>query len=205
MKKIFTFMAVFALTMAASAQTVVSMYAEFDKTNSCVDVKLKNEKLVSSFSFKFLLPEGVTVVTETEDGETYELWDRDEERVKDTKKTKWSMDIRDAAEGYTMVTCYGGPGVAAGDGAIFHIPVTGTLKDKVVNFKDGQAYVPSEVEGEKGTEYTFDPFTCTILTAINSISADETKSGVIYNMAGQRVSKAVKGVYVVDGKKVAVK
>ena len=41
-------------------------------------------------------------------------------------------------------------------------------------------------------------------TAINGISADETKSGVIYNMAGQRVSKATKGIYVVDGKKVAV-
>ena len=40
--------------------------------------------------------------------------------------------------------------------------------------------------------------------AIKGISADETKSGVIYNMAGQRVSKATKGIYVVDGKKVAV-
>jgi hypothetical protein len=203
MKKIFTFMAVFALAMAASAQTV-SIYAEFDKTEKCIDVKLKNDKLVSSFSFKFLLPEGVSVVTETEDGETYELWDRDEDRVKDTKKTKWSMDIRDAAEGYTMVTCYGGPGVAAGDGAIFHIPVTCT-KGGTVNFKDAQVYIPSEVEGEKGTEINFDPFTCEIETAIKSISADETKSGVIYNMAGQRVNKAVKGVYVVDGKKVAVK
>jgi hypothetical protein len=41
-------------------------------------------------------------------------------------------------------------------------------------------------------------------TAINGISAEQTKSGVIYNMAGQRVSKATKGIYVIDGKKVAV-
>jgi hypothetical protein len=41
--------------------------------------------------------------------------------------------------------------------------------------------------------------------AINSISAEQTKSGVIYNMAGQRVSKATKGIFIVDGKKVAVK
>ena len=35
-------------------------------------------------------------------------------------------------------------------------------------------------------------------------SVNANNGNAIYNMAGQRVSKATKGIYVVDGKKVAV-
>ena len=42
-------------------------------------------------------------------------------------------------------------------------------------------------------------------TAIDAINADATESGVIYNIAGQRVNKAQKGLYIVNGKKVLVK
>jgi len=41
-------------------------------------------------------------------------------------------------------------------------------------------------------------------TGINSINAEDSKAPV-YNMAGQRVSKTQKGVYIQNGKKVAVK
>ena len=41
-------------------------------------------------------------------------------------------------------------------------------------------------------------------TGINSINAADSKAPV-YNLAGQRVSKAQKGVYIQNGKKVAVK
>ena len=41
-------------------------------------------------------------------------------------------------------------------------------------------------------------------TGINSINALDSKAP-IYNVAGQRVSKAQKGVYIQNGKKVAVK
>ena len=41
-------------------------------------------------------------------------------------------------------------------------------------------------------------------TGINSINANDSKAP-IYNVAGQRVSKAQKGVYIQNGKKVAVK
>lgn len=41
-------------------------------------------------------------------------------------------------------------------------------------------------------------------TAIQGISLDE-QSGAIYNLAGQRVQKATKGLYIVNGKKVLVK
>lgn len=42
-------------------------------------------------------------------------------------------------------------------------------------------------------------------TAVSSVKADELQGATIYNLAGQRVSKAQKGVYIINGKKVAVK
>ena len=44
-----------------------------------------------------------------------------------------------------------------------------------------------------------------VATAISEINADATESGVIYNIAGQRVNKAQKGIYILNGKKVLVK
>ncbi|MBR3858375.1 MAG: hypothetical protein IKM68_10425, partial [Bacteroidaceae bacterium] len=41
-------------------------------------------------------------------------------------------------------------------------------------------------------------------TGINSINAEDSKAPV-YNLAGQRVSKAQQGVFIQNGKKVAVK
>lgn len=45
-----------------------------------------------------------------------------------------------------------------------------------------------------------------IVTAISNINAEASaKNGAIYNLAGQRVSKATKGVFIINGKKVIVK
>ena len=50
------------------------------------------------------------------------------------------------------------------------------------------------IEGEDG-----------IVTAIDSIDGESVVNGAIFNLAGQRVQKAQKGVYIIGGKKVAVK
>ena len=42
-------------------------------------------------------------------------------------------------------------------------------------------------------------------TAISEINDDASVNGTIYNIAGQRVNKAQKGIYIVNGKKVLVK
>ena len=42
-------------------------------------------------------------------------------------------------------------------------------------------------------------------TAINGLQIEKTNDGAIYNIQGQRVSKAVKGIYIQNGKKVYVK
>ena len=44
-----------------------------------------------------------------------------------------------------------------------------------------------------------------IETAIQSIDGEKVHEGAIYNLAGQRVSKTQKGIYIQNGKKVAVK
>ena len=44
-----------------------------------------------------------------------------------------------------------------------------------------------------------------MVDGIKAVETDETESKVIYNLAGQRVSKMQKGIYVVNGKKVLVK
>ena len=42
-------------------------------------------------------------------------------------------------------------------------------------------------------------------TGINSIAADKMKNATIYTVSGQRVEKAQKGLYIIDGKKVVLK
>ena len=42
-------------------------------------------------------------------------------------------------------------------------------------------------------------------TGINSIAADKMKNATIYNMKGQRVDKAQKGLYIINGRKVVIK
>ena len=83
-------------------------------------------------------------------------------------------------------------------------PVTGDATIKGINFTDMGEDLKgtTSVYMENNKDLTL-PLHLNA-DAIKGISADETKSGVIYNMAGQRVSKATKGIYVVDGKKVAV-
>ena len=42
-------------------------------------------------------------------------------------------------------------------------------------------------------------------TSVNAINADTVNDGKMYNVAGQRVDKAYKGIVIVGGKKIVVK
>ena len=42
-------------------------------------------------------------------------------------------------------------------------------------------------------------------TGIESIRTNKDADGMIFNLNGQRVEKAVKGIYIIDGKKILVK
>jgi hypothetical protein len=71
------------------------------------------------------------------------------------------------------------------------------LKFSKISYSDpsGQSIFP---QADFNTKLTVDP------TAINGINALDSKAP-IYNVAGQRVNKAQKGVYIQNGKKIAVK
>ena len=205
MKKIFTLLAVFAITMTAMAQNTVSMKVT-GRDNNVLSFQMKNNFEVYGIGFKFKLPEGVTVKTKLND---------DDEEVAQIKKSStrakgadYKLYINETPDGGYSINMSNTKAPFTGeDGEVLYVELAGTLKGQVkvydINFCDNTKPAPISYYVDGNDKYEI--FVDLIETAINGISADETKSGVIYNMAGQRVSKAVKGVYVVDGKKVAVK
>ncbi len=66
--------------------------------------------------------------------------------------------------------------------------------------KANRAYLTiPRVPGVKGYAISFDE------TSVTSLEDGQTKDNAIFNLAGQRVNKANKGIYIVGGKKVVVK
>jgi hypothetical protein len=98
------------------------------------------------------------------------------------------------------------------DGVLFEMPLTidASVPDGVYTVNFDQKLVSAVSDPyESPTDLASSPtgsFTITVgeITAINNINADDSNAP-IYNVAGQRVSKAQKGVYIQNGKKVAVK
>ena len=83
-----------------------------------------------------------------------------------------------------------------------------------VKYTDGQNYYcyprPNSEHHEyvaywaitNGTKAVLVKITFVTCTAVNGVEADTNKAEVIYDLAGRRVNKAVKGIYIVNGKKV---
>ena len=63
------------------------------------------------------------------------------------------------------------------------------------------AYIPATTSARTFIGFDFDNTT----TAIEGVATVKANSGEIYNLQGQRVTKATKGLYIVNGKKVMVK
>ena len=102
--------------------------------------------------------------------------------------------------GKYTVAIYGDTFDDTADGVIVSFPLEGDLTGKNVTVGSIAFGDPDAVNICRPADFVVNLEG----TAINSISADETKSGVIYNLSGQRVSKAVNGIFIIDGKKVAV-
>ena len=79
------------------------------------------------------------------------------------------------------------------------ISVRGVTSDVAVEVTDGKFIMPADAVTINAT---FKP-----ATGINAVKADELENAVIYNMQGVRVEKsqAKGGVFIVNGKKVAIK
>lgn len=201
MRKIFILFAVLAFAMTAKAQAPALMSATFDKETDIITVELDNgETTITSFKFIFRLPEGVTIKTVYDEDEEEDVQQILKVSKRVPKNKVWNIQATTGDKaGATMLTCYDGNPVknSADTKAIVTIQIAGKGAGQV-EFTEAQVMMDD-------VETNLADFNCEVATAINSIKAEETKSGVIYNVNGQRVSKATKGVYVIDGKKYTVK
>ena len=68
------------------------------------------------------------------------------------------------------------------------------------NLGANRAYLAGESSGVKGYAIEWDD-----ATGLNDLSDLMDSNDLIYNLAGQRVNKAQKGIYIVNGKKIAIK
>jgi len=68
--------------------------------------------------------------------------------------------------------------------------------------KGFRAYIKAKSAGVKAIKLFIDGQPFDYETAVNGIEAAPAQNGAIYNIAGQRVSKAQKGIFIVNGKKV---
>ena len=90
-----------------------------------------------------------------------------------------------------------------------------TLADGIWFVGNGALYKSAGTTTMKGFRAYIEPKTATsnpvklyidgLETAIEEINGETAKDAVIYNLAGQRVNKAQKGIYIQNGKKVLVK
>ncbi len=82
----------------------------------------------------------------------------------------------------------------------FHKAISGTLQS-------GKAYLKlptTEIPNASARSFSF-VFDDTETTSIKNVVSSELKAESYYNLAGQRIAKPTKGLYVVNGKKVVIK
>jgi hypothetical protein len=210
MKKFYMTLVAMLCGVAAMAQDVDGVYANditVDKgvTEASLEVCLKNSMEVAAISFRLALPDGVTMALNKKGKRYVEI---DEDRMDEHK-----ADIADASDGNVQIAIYDKNPFYENDGVVVTVPlaisedvaaVDGTYEIKLYEISaatpDGTSLT---VSGVMPTEAT-----CTLTVGkgngINSINAADSKAPV-YNVAGQRVSKTQKGVYIQNGKKIAVK
>jgi hypothetical protein len=193
MKKILSLLVFAAMAVFANAQNPVELIPSVEEGNLVLKFENNSGKVIANVGIYLQLPEGITLKPK---GKKYAYEEGDATEgmtfsvVFNQNTKKYNINVYDGefdeTAGNTIVSL---PLVYEGD-------LTGEAVFTDISFGDPDA---ANICRIKELKYNLDG------TAINAISADQTKSGVIYNLAGQRVSKAVKGIYVVDGKKVAVK
>jgi hypothetical protein len=190
MKKILSLVFFAAIAVVANAQ--VELKPEVSDGNLLLKFENTSGKTIANFGCQLVFDEGVSIKL-------------------NKKGDKGQFAEGDATEGMSFSVAYknGKFTVAVYDGefdetagnTIISLPLEGETAGKKVQISNISFGDPDANNICRPDDFQFDLDG----TAINAISADQTKSGVIYNIAGQRVNKAQKGVFVVDGKKYVVK
>ena len=219
MKKIFTFFAVALIASSAFAQTKVITLGDYkvipgQENSQTLEVTFADAAITfAAFQMDLVLPAGVKPAFD-DDEEDY-IYDKG-----DTFKAKaWALGFqaKESEENTYLVTMYSNPlrEIEAGSaGSFFTIGLTadasytGTNEAKLKEIQFGpDGYDPKNPESPQPEIVDDVVFTVTAADAdaIESISVDVLNGKEIFNMSGQRVSKATRGLYIVDGKKVYVK
>lgn len=212
MKKIYMTLVAMLCGAAAMAQTVSISVADVaavadGKTVSYVEVVLNESEpgaVVSAASFRLALPEGVSVA---------QFYNEDDEEYVDditwpAAKSKHSLDVRSTNNANELQY------TVASDTQYFKTSTNVLCKVGIVvaeGVKNGEYDLKiSKISfsNPKAESLVQDDFTAKLTvsggTGINGINADNNNAP-IYNVAGQRVNKAQKGIFIQNGKKVAVK
>jgi hypothetical protein len=203
MKKFYMTMAALLCGVAAMAQNYLyaeNIVAEAAGTEVGLEVALKNEVEVTAISFRLALPEGVTMALNKK-GKKYVTIDED--RMEDHTSI-----IQDAADGNDMITVYdaGKAPFYGNDGTVVTVPLA-IAESVALGVYDIKIYNVSISTPNSESVATETEWTCKLDVGgvgINNIKALDSKAP-IYNVIGQRVNKAQKGVFIQKGKKVAVK
>lgn len=168
-----------------------------------VVISLTTEVEVTNYEMWLKCPEGIELATRlNEDDETEFCVDFEGNRHKSSHSIVSGEKAGEKGLYLISVTSNKNALLRETEGTVLKVKFKATADaEGVIKIQNSFAGTP------EGVKYPFEDkdFITINADAINSISAEQTKSGVIYNMAGQRVSKATKGIFIVDGKKVAVK
>lgn len=182
-----------------------------------VEVKVDADKFATRiFPFAPGTIDGITFYTATVNGEKVELEEVETPEANKPYILKASKDVNTSVSGWGTATAdsytegaltgvYTAATIAAGANNY----VLQTQSDVQAFYKVDaaftatayRAYLTAETAGGVKALY----FDFGGETAIKGVEAADMQNATIYNLAGQRVNKAQKGIYVVNGKKVAVK
>ena len=203
-KFLFTVVAMMA-TITVSAQLTANPTTLGIKTGVAKDVvfSLATEVEITLYEFYVQCPTGIEIPTRINEDEEEELSiDMVGSRHKSTHSIT-SGEV-EGKKGLYLISVGSNKNATlkelSGEVLKVTFKATGEIGKDPIVIKDAIAGTPDENQIQlPGFNISIDP------TAINSIKAEETKNGVIYNVSVQRVSKATKGVYVIDGKKYTVK
>ncbi|MBQ7461906.1 MAG: hypothetical protein IJS63_06575 [Bacteroidaceae bacterium] len=230
MKKIYMTMVALLCGVAAMAQN--ELYADAVDNVKAGEgfnlvLKMKNTDPITAIAFKVNVPDGIkakavknfTFNEERIDVQKVQLFLDDEEaeagdmysfsRRNVSGSTDYQYEFTPQTAGRDEAGTWNSLYILGNDGDMITIPFTveATVAEGVYEIKfydislaDTQ---PTAQSVATATELVV-KVGVGVTVGINSINADDVNAP-IYNIAGQRVSKAQKGVYIQNGKKVAVK
>ena len=216
MKKFYMTMVALLCGVAAMAENTLyasDIKVETGATAADLVVCLKNDVPIVAYSFRLQLPAGVKAKAQKYITLNEDRIDMDWVRIYSDDEDAAALDgaynilIQNTTDGNKSYSVYPSESHAllGEDGPVMTIPMT--LTDVADGSYDIVLYEISIGNSDGVSVADAGEFTLKLnvgATGIATINADDVNAP-IYNVAGQRVSKAQKGVYIQNGKKVAVK